>query len=39
VPTALPELPKLGADAEILAPQELRDKVIETLQAMTRLYR
>jgi predicted DNA-binding transcriptional regulator YafY len=35
---ALPELLKLGADAEILAPPELRAKAIEVLRAMTRLY-
>jgi predicted DNA-binding transcriptional regulator YafY len=35
---ALPELLKLGADVEILAPRELREKAIEVLRAMTRLY-
>lgn len=35
---ALPELLKLGADVEIPALPELRDKAIEVLRAMTRLY-
>ncbi|WP_158882513.1 helix-turn-helix transcriptional regulator [Amycolatopsis anabasis] len=34
----LPELLKLGADAEILTPPELRAQLTETLKAMTRRY-
>ncbi|WP_433237314.1 helix-turn-helix transcriptional regulator [Streptosporangium sp. CA-135522] len=36
---ALPELLKLGAEAEILAPAELREHLARTLDALTRIYR
>ncbi|MFD8562984.1 helix-turn-helix transcriptional regulator [Streptosporangium canum] len=36
---ALPELLKLGADAEILAPAGLREHITQTLDALTRIYR
>jgi predicted DNA-binding transcriptional regulator YafY len=39
VEQALPELLKLGADAEILAPAELREHLTRTLDALTRVYR
>lgn len=39
VEQAVPELLKLGADAEILAPAELREHISETLDALTRIYR
>jgi predicted DNA-binding transcriptional regulator YafY len=29
---------KLGADAEVLAPADLRDRLVQTLDAMTRVY-
>ncbi|MFJ8818976.1 helix-turn-helix transcriptional regulator [Amycolatopsis thermoflava] len=35
---ALPELLKLGADAEVLAPLELRERIVATLSAMSGLY-
>ncbi|MGP4015578.1 helix-turn-helix transcriptional regulator [Saccharopolyspora sp. 5N708] len=39
VDQALPELLKLGADAEILAPAELREHLARTLDALNRIYR
>jgi predicted DNA-binding transcriptional regulator YafY len=39
VEQALPELLKLGADAEILAPAELREHLTRTLDALTGIYR
>ncbi|WP_040406723.1 helix-turn-helix transcriptional regulator [Amycolatopsis nigrescens] len=39
VEQALPELLKLGADAEVLAPAGLREHIIEELDALTRSYR
>uniref|UniRef100_A0AAU3H310 YafY family transcriptional regulator n=1 Tax=Streptomyces sp. NBC_01401 TaxID=2903854 RepID=A0AAU3H310_9ACTN len=36
---ALPELLKLGADAEVLAPAELREHMTKTLGALDRIYR
>ncbi|WP_323180757.1 helix-turn-helix transcriptional regulator [Streptomyces atratus] len=39
VEQALPELLKLGADAEILAPAGLRQHITQTLDALTRIYR
>jgi predicted DNA-binding transcriptional regulator YafY len=39
VEQALTECLKLGADAEILAPAELREHIAETLDALTRIYR
>ncbi|WP_456300282.1 helix-turn-helix transcriptional regulator [Saccharopolyspora indica] len=38
VDQALPEFLKLGADAEVLAPVELRDRLTATLGELTRLY-
>ena len=38
VEAALPELFKLGADAEIVAPAGLREEMIQTLRAMCRRY-
>ncbi|RKT85369.1 Predicted DNA-binding transcriptional regulator YafY, contains an HTH and WYL domains [Saccharopolyspora antimicrobica] len=38
VDQALPEFLKLGADAEVLAPVELRDRITATLGELTRLY-
>jgi predicted DNA-binding transcriptional regulator YafY len=38
VEQALPELLKLGADAEIVAPAELREHITQTLNALTRIY-
>ncbi|SDX85554.1 WYL domain-containing protein [Saccharopolyspora shandongensis] len=35
---ALPELLKLGADAEVLAPAELRERLTRTLDALNRIY-
>ncbi|MEU5849508.1 helix-turn-helix transcriptional regulator [Saccharopolyspora shandongensis] len=35
---ALPELLKLGADAEVLAPAELRERLTTTLDALNRIY-
>ncbi|TDB74825.1 YafY family protein [Micromonospora sp. KC721] len=35
---AIPELLKLGADAEILAPQELRERITQTLDTMILIY-
>jgi predicted DNA-binding transcriptional regulator YafY len=35
---ALPELLKLGADAEIVSPDDLRARVVQTLRAMNSLY-
>jgi predicted DNA-binding transcriptional regulator YafY len=39
VEQALPELLKLGADAEILAPAELREHINKTLDGLIRIYR
>ncbi|MGG7570165.1 helix-turn-helix transcriptional regulator [Streptomyces sirii] len=39
VEQALPELLKLGADAEILAPAGLREQMTQALDALARLYR
>ncbi|MCI2419076.1 YafY family transcriptional regulator [Saccharopolyspora sp. K220] len=39
VDQALPELLKLGADAEILAPTELRERLTATLNGLSRIYR
>ncbi|MDF5757407.1 MULTISPECIES: YafY family protein [Streptosporangiales] len=39
VEQALPEFLKLGADAEILTPAELREHIAQTLDALTRIYR
>jgi predicted DNA-binding transcriptional regulator YafY len=39
VEQALPELLKLGADAEILAPAGLRERMTRTLDTLTRVYR
>ncbi|MEV4605063.1 YafY family protein [Amycolatopsis sp. NPDC049253] len=39
VEQALTECLKLGADAEILAPAELREHIAETLDALIRIYR
>ncbi len=39
VDQALPELLKLGADAEVLAPAELRSKITELLETLTSVYR
>ncbi|MGW5645510.1 helix-turn-helix transcriptional regulator [Saccharopolyspora sp. NPDC003752] len=38
VDQALPELLKLGADAEIVAPAELRERLTTTLDALNRIY-
>ncbi len=38
VEAAVPELLKLGADVEIVAPEKLRKELIQTLQAMNRIY-
>lgn len=38
VEAALPEFLKLGAEAEILAPEDLREQVIQTVRAMNRVY-
>ncbi|MEU3624868.1 transcriptional regulator [Amycolatopsis coloradensis] len=38
VEAALPELLKLGADAEVLAPENLRAHIIHTLRAMNHVY-
>ncbi|NBH07121.1 YafY family protein [Amycolatopsis sp. SID8362] len=38
VEAAVPELLKLGADVEVLAPAELRAAVVRTLRAMSRTY-
>ncbi|MFI2229764.1 WYL domain-containing protein [Nocardia testacea] len=38
VEQALPELLKLGADAEVLDPPALRTHLAGTLDAMTRIY-
>ncbi|MEV0702059.1 YafY family protein [Saccharopolyspora sp. NPDC050389] len=38
VDQALPELLKLGAEAEILAPAELRERLTTTLDALNRIY-
>ncbi|WP_280235928.1 helix-turn-helix transcriptional regulator [Nocardia cyriacigeorgica] len=38
VEAAVPELLKFGADVEIIAPDNLRKELIQTLQAMNRLY-
>ncbi|GAB3888897.1 hypothetical protein GCM10029964_057350 [Kibdelosporangium lantanae] len=38
VEAAVPELLKLGADAEVVAPDELRAEVVRTLRAMNRVY-
>ena len=35
---AVPELLKFGADAEIIAPEELRKEIIQTVRAMNRIY-
>ncbi|MEV6232176.1 WYL domain-containing protein [Saccharopolyspora shandongensis] len=35
---ALPELLELGADAEVLAPAELRERLTRTLDALNRIY-
>jgi predicted DNA-binding transcriptional regulator YafY len=35
---AVPELLKLGADAEVIAPEELREEIVRTLRAMNRVY-
>lgn len=35
---ALPGLLRLGANAEVLAPADLRDRVKQTLLAMARFY-
>lgn len=39
VEQALPELLKLGADAEILSPAGLRARITQTVDALTRTYR
>lgn len=38
VKAAVPELLKFGADVEIIAPEDLRNEIIQTLQAMNRIY-
>lgn len=38
VKAAVPELLKLGADVEIIAPEDLRKEIIQTLRAMNRIY-
>jgi predicted DNA-binding transcriptional regulator YafY len=35
---AVPELLKFGADVEIIAPEDLREALIQTLRAMNRVY-
>lgn len=39
VEQVVPELLRLGADAEVLEPPEVRHRLAETLHAMSRLYR
>ncbi|MFF4415649.1 helix-turn-helix transcriptional regulator [Streptosporangium sp. NPDC001559] len=39
VEQALPELLKLGADAEVLAPVELRERIVQTLDTLIDTYR
>ncbi|GAA4230916.1 putative DNA-binding transcriptional regulator YafY [Streptosporangium album] len=39
VEQALPELLRLGAGAEVLAPRELRERITETLDALALVYR
>ncbi|WP_328606925.1 YafY family transcriptional regulator [Amycolatopsis sp. NBC_00345] len=35
---AVPELLKLGADAEVIAPEDLREEIVRTLRAMNGIY-
>ena len=37
--TTLPELLRLGAGAEVLAPADLRARVVETVEALASIYR